>query len=369
MRTEVVDLFCGIGGLSYGFKNEGFTIKAGFDSDESCKYAFETNVQAPFFGKDIRQLAGSDVAKAFARDRSAYRVLIGCAPCAPFSMYMGRYRKAKRHDQSRKWELLREFSRLIRATKPHVVSMENVPRLRRHPVFNQFVAGLRRSGYTVSHYKVMADRYGVPQRRSRLVLFASLFGKIDILPATHLDNAVTVRDAIGKLPKIKAGVPSEHDRLHVSRALSHVNLLRLRSTKEGGSWKDWSEDLQLRCHKKPQGRSFRSVYGRMRWNAPAPVITTQCLGIGNGRFGHPDQHRAISVREAALLQTFPMKFRFVPPRGPIYGLHLARQIGNAVPVRLSCIIARSIKNHLKSVTGVSDQTPALQRGRRQRSDF
>jgi DNA (cytosine-5)-methyltransferase 1 len=127
-----------------------------------------------------------------------------------------------------------------------------------------------------------------------------------------------------------------------------MNLRRLRATREGGSWKDWDEDLQLDCHKKDGGRSFRAVYGRMSWDEPSPVITTQCLGIGNGRFGHPSQDRAISIREAAILQSFPPDFDFVPEDEDVCGLHLARQIGNAVPPRLGQAIARSIKLHLKA---------------------
>jgi DNA (cytosine-5)-methyltransferase 1 len=353
MRAAVVDLFCGVGGLSYGFKREGFDVKAGIDTDGLCQYAYEKNVGARFLAQDIRKLAVSDVSKFFTSGNSKYRILIGCAPCAPFSLYTGRYRKARRHDKSRKWELLKEFLRIVLATNPDVVSMENVPRLRRHPVFHHFVSGLRSNGYTVTYYEVRADHYGVPQQRARLVLFASKFGAVEMLPETHLDNPITVRDAIGKLPRVNAGVACPSDRLHVSRSLSEKNLLRVMSTSEGGGWKDWPEDLVLACHKKKKGKSFRSVYGRMKWNSVAPVITTECLGIGNGRFGHPEQHRAISIREAALLQTFPKKFRFVPPREPVIGLHLARQIGNAVPVRLAQIIARSIKRHLKTSAAVS----------------
>lgn len=369
MRLAVVDLFCGIGGLSYGFKREGFQIRAGFDSDPTCRFAFETNVGAPFLAQDIRKLSGLRVSRLLDAAKCDYRVLIGCAPCAPFSLYTSRYRKAKQRDTKKKWQLLKEFSRLIPAAEADVISMENVPRLRHHPIFRQFVAGLQRAGYTVSHCHVRADHYGVPQRRSRLVLFASKFGKVEMLAETHRDSPVTVRATIGKLPKIKAGIPCRSDRLHVSRGLTPKNLFRLMSTREGGSWRDWPESLRLNCHKRHKGRSFRSVYGRMRWNAVGPVITTECLGIGNGRFGHPKQHRAISIREAALLQTFPKKFKFVPPREPVVGLHLARQIGNAVPVRLAQIIARSIKNHLNAVDAAASQQRASRRSKRRRRDL
>lgn len=276
-------------------------------------------------------------------------MLIGCAPCAPFSIYTGRYRKVKQKDD--RWRLLEEFSRLISAIKPDVVSMENVPRLVRHHAFRNFVVGLKDAGYEVTYQKVRAQHYGVPQRRARLVLIASKWGKVAFPPATHLRNPVTVRRAIGKLPPLEAGKPCKRDRLHVTRGLTPRNLARLKVTAEGGSWKDWDEDLQLACHKKKNGSSFRSVYGRMRWDEPSPVITTQCLGIGNGRFGHPEQDRAISIREAALLQSFPKKFRFVRPRGPVLGKPLARHIGNAVPVRLAQVIARAIKRHLEEASG------------------
>lgn len=348
MHIEVVDLFCGVGGLSYGFKTAGFTVVAGIDSDTSCKFAFKSNVEAPFIAADIRSVTSEEVEAFYGPRRSGHRVLIGCAPCTPFSLYSGRYRKEGGPDQ--RWQLLKEFSRLIRDTKPDVVSMENVPRLTRYPIFDTFVRELRSVGYTVSYAKVRADHFGVPQRRARLVLFASLWGEVQLPTATHRGKPKTVRDAIGKLPPIEAGVACSRDPLHVTRGLSPKNLKRIRSTKEGGSWKDWGSDLQLDCHKKTQGASFRSVYGRMKWEAPSPVITTQCLGIGNGRFGHPEQDRAISIREAALLQTFPRKFRFLPKDAPVNGMQLSRQIGNAVPVRLGAVIARAIKRHLKAAS-------------------
>jgi DNA (cytosine-5)-methyltransferase 1 len=349
MRIGVVDLFCGIGGLSYGFKSEGFDVIAGIDSDSSCSYAYEANVKANFIEADIAGVKKRDIVNLFKRRPLSYRVLVGCAPCTPFSIYVGRYRKKRR--RSADWHLLNEFSRLVRQTKPDVISMENVPRLIRHRIFSKFVRDIENIGYTVTYQTVRAEHYGVPQRRARLVLFASLWGEVKLVSATHLDNPKTVRDAIGRLPKIKPGQPCQSDRVHVTRNLTERNVIRLRSTTEGGSWKDWDKTLQLACHRKKGGKTFRSVYGRMRWDAPSPVITTQCLGIGNGRFGHPEQDRAISIREAALLQSFPKRFRLLPPRKPINGVRLARHIGNAVPVRLGRAIARSIKRHLADVSG------------------
>jgi DNA (cytosine-5)-methyltransferase 1 len=356
MRIEAVDLFCGIGGLSYGFKSEGFHVRAGIDTDSSCKYAFETNVEAPFYLADVSAINGRQIGELYSGRKNVFRVLIGCAPCTPFSIYTGRYRKRRRVDPH--WPLLREFARLVWTTRPDVVTMENVPRLVRHRVFSSFVSRLKRAGYTVSYHKVRADHYGVPQRRVRLVLFASLWGEVRMVPPTHKDDPPTVRDAIGNLPRVQAGEPCKTDRLHVSRGLTKRNLLRLKATQEGGSWKDWKKDLVLSCHSRKAGRTFRSVYGRMCWDSPSPVITTQCLGIGNGRFGHPEQDRAISIREAALLQSFPKKFRFIPAREKPVQVHLARQIGNAVPVKLGRAIARSIKYHLKAVSDSGDGAAA-----------
>jgi DNA (cytosine-5)-methyltransferase 1 len=348
MKISAIDVFCGIGGLSYGFKQEGIEILAGFDSDPSCKFAFEANIESDFHDVDVSELKGRALKKLFGVKKNHYRVLIGCAPCQPFSTYTKRYRK-KASSSDDRWQLLEEFSRLVRETRPHVVSMENVPRLETHPVFVEFVRDLESLGYHVNYGTLRAERFGVPQRRTRLVLLASLFGVVQLPKETHKEKPRTVRDAIGSLPRIRAGEASERDRIHVGRNLTPRNMARIRATREGGSWKEWSSELQLRCHKKAGGKSFRSVYGRMRWDEPSPVITTQCLGIGNGRFGHPSQDRGISIREAALLQSFPMKFRFVERGEMVNGLRLARQIGNAVPVRLGRAIARAIKKHLDAL--------------------
>lgn len=348
MHAEVVDLFCGIGGLSAGFRNEGFGVLAGFDSDSTCRYAYEHNIGATFKATDVSTLDPAQIESMYSPD--AKRILVGCAPCQPFSLYTGRYRRAPRPEKSDlRWQLLEEFARIIEAVRPDVVSMENVPRVVLHPVFSRFTARLEAAGYTVTFHKVRAEDYGVPQRRARLVLFASRHGEVELAPPTHRGRPRTVRDAIGFLPPIAAGSGDARDRVHASRGLGERNMRRMRATSEGGGWRDWDPALVLDCHKKDGGRTFRSVYGRMKWDEPSPVITTQCLGIGNGRFGHPDQDRAISIREAALLQSFPATFEFVSPNEKMSGARLARQIGNAVPVLLAEAVARSIKQHLEGV--------------------
>ncbi|PWW04251.1 DNA (cytosine-5)-methyltransferase 1 [Hoeflea marina] len=351
MKIEVVDLFCGVGGLSAGFRHAGLNVLAGFDIDVSCKYAYERNINAKFVPTNVAELSGEEVAALYSP--GATRVLVGCAPCQPFSMYTGRYRQNETaEDADKRWNLLRAFARIIEETKPEIVSMENVTRVAAHPAFESFVNRLKTAGYKVTYHKVRAQHYGVPQRRTRLVLFASLFGEVDLVEPTHLASPVTVREAIGSLPQINAGEAHPQDRLHQSRNLKETNLRRIRATREGGSWKDWDPSLHLDCHRKPGGKSFRAVYGRMKWDEPSPVITTQCLGIGNGRFGHPEQDRAISIREAAVLQSFPVDFEFVAPGERVNQLRLARQIGNAVPVKLGEAVARSIKLHIENREGV-----------------
>jgi DNA (cytosine-5)-methyltransferase 1 len=138
--------------------------------------------------------------------------------------------------------------------------------------------------------------------------------------------------------------------LHRASALSPRNLRRIRASKPGGTWRDWTDDLVADCHKAETGETYPGVYGRMVWDLPAPTVTTQCHGFGNGRFGHPEQNRAISLREAALLQTFPRRYRFVAPDDPITFHHLGKLIGNAVPVRLGRIIGRSILKHVEALS-------------------
>lgn len=341
---EVVDLFCGIGGLSYGMKVAGFQIIAGFDVDYTCQYAYETNTGGVFIHKDIKKVTPMDLTKCYSQ--GAIRVLAGCAPCQPFSSYAF---KNKEKDIT-KYDLLYEFGRLVTGVCPEIVTMENVPSIgsfKLKPVLYDFVELLKSLNYFVKTKVVYCPDYGVPQTRKRLVLLASKFGDIDLIAPTHKkEEYITVRDTIAQLEPLQAGEKSIYDPLHRSRSLSPLNLLRIKSTPAGGSWKDWDTSLQLECHKKDTGKSFGSVYGRMLWDQPAPTITTQCTGLGNGRFGHPEQDRAITVREAALLQTFPKEYVFFKNEEEISLSTASRYIGNAVPPRLGEIIAISIIQHL-----------------------
>ena len=345
-KIEVVDLFCGIGGLSYGMKSKGFKILTGFDLDWTCQYAYETNNEAKFVYKDIREVQREDIVPLYSKN--AIKVLAGCAPCQPFSSYAF---KNKNKDEN-KYNLLYEFGRLVKEVQPDIVTMENVPAIasfKLKSVLADFVESLRKGGYNVNYQVVYCPGYGIPQTRKRLVLLASRLGDIKLIPPTHTkDNYVTVRDVIGNLPPIAAGETCALDPLHRSRELSPLNMRRMLATPYGGSWKDWPEELLLDCHKKESGKSFGSVYGRMVWEEPAPTMTTLCTGIGNGRFGHPVQNRAISAREAALFQTFPLTYKFFPNEKEVSLTKASRYIGNAVPPRLGEVIAESIKQHIRN---------------------
>lgn len=345
-KIKVIDLFCGIGGLSYGFVKKGYNVVAGFDIDETCRYAFERNIKGRFFYQDVNTVTKEQVDELF--KGADVKILAGCAPCQPFSSYAF---KVKEKDRN-KFGLLYVFGKLVKEIKPEIVTMENVLQIlsfKQAPVLEDFVRTLEEEGYRVSVNKVFCPDYGIPQTRKRLVLLASRLGKISLLEKTYKpENYVTVRDVIGNLPEIKAGETCESDPLHKARSLTTLNMKRIKATPYGGGWKDWPEELLLSCHKKRTGKSFGSVYGRMIWDEPSPTITTLCTGIGNGRFGHPIQDRAISVREAALLQTFPFEYEFFPDSNTISLSKVSRYIGNAVPPLLGEVIAESIKRHLKS---------------------
>lgn len=339
-NVEAVDLFCGAGGLTAGLLIAGIKVKAGYDIEESCRYAYEHNNKGSIFiNKDIQSVSADELLKHYTP--GSIRLLAGCAPCQPFSKYNENSKFNASKDK--KWPLLYEFSRLISEIQPELITMENVPNVVKHEVYTDFVKSLTELGYTVSAQEVFCPDYGVPQARRRHVLLASRIGEINLIPPTHKDNPVTVYDAISNLPAIKAGVENPIDPLHRSTKLSKKNIRRIQASKPGGTWMDWPEDLRLACHQKSSGNTYRAVYGRMEWDKPSPTMTTQCFGYGNGRFGHPEQDRAISLREAALLQSFPNDYQFFDPKihsvPPV--ITVGRMIGNAVPVKLGEIIGLS----------------------------
>jgi len=341
-KLVAVDIFCGIGGLTYGLQQSGINVVAGIDSDSSCKYAYEENNNAKFIEKDIKNVTGKEINKLF--PKNSIRILVGCAPCQTFSQHTT---KIKNREKDDRWGLLYQFLRLIQESEPDIISMENVPQLRKYPIFDDFVNGLKKEGYLVVYKVAYCPRYGIPQTRKRLLLLASKIGEIDFINETNdPSNYPSIRSKIKHLPKIKDGEISKKDALHRTWKLSKINKKRIKNSKPGGSWLDWNEELRLECHKKKGGSTYKAVYGRMSWNKPSSTITTQFFSYGTGRFGHPEQNRAISLREGAILQTFPEDYKFFKDEEKIIFTQIGRHIGNAVPVKLGKIIGESIKNSI-----------------------
>lgn len=341
-RIVAVDLFCGAGGLAYGLKSAGLKVAAGVDLDPRCRFPIEKNCSAKFFERDVAEVTAADLRNWFGK--AEVRVLAGCAPCQPFSTY-----SQSRKSPDPRWELLQSFQRLAIETLPEIVTMENVVGLSARPVWIDFVAALEGAGYNVKWDEVACIDYGVPQKRKRLVLLASRLGPIDLPEPTHRDVPVTVRDAIAALPPITGGDDAGADTLHVASRLSPINMRRIQASRPGGTWRDWQPELRADCHRRSTGATYPAVYGRMDWSKPSPTITTQFYGFGSGRFGHPEQDRAISIREAAILQSFPPNYRFVENSADVSFRGLGILIGNAVPPKLAQAIGKAIRGHVEGL--------------------
>jgi DNA (cytosine-5)-methyltransferase 1 len=345
-----VDFFCGAGGATKGFQDAGIRVLRGIDSDPTCKETYEKNCfPSRFLMRDANDLKFEEVLDGISVNREDRLLFIACAPCQPFS----RLSSDPKHDD--RTDLMNVFSRFVEHFSPDFVFAENVPgianakkgRIRKKDLLNEFVERLDSRGYEYEARTVDAKFYGVPQKRARYIILSSLFGTVPFPVATHGNDKlplVTVQDAISKYPPVSAGEENKSFHNHVARSLSALNLKRIRKTpKDGGSRKDWPEDLWLKCHKKKHS-GHSDVYGRMSWRKPAPTLTCKCNSISNGRFGHPDQYRAISLREAAALQTFPDDFIF-------YGnqTDIARHIGNAIPPLIAKVFGEAIVNFERSL--------------------
>lgn len=334
-KIVAVDLFCGVGGLTNGLAKAGINVRLGIDIDPACKYPYTANNDSEFLQKSVVALTAKDITFG----KRGLKLLAGCAPCQPFSSY---HQKADSSD--RRWNLLNHFARLAEETKPDLITMENVPNLEKQRVFRKFVKRLKDEGFEVAHEVVDCSDFGVPQSRQRLVLLASKLGPIK-LEKKKRRKPRTVHQAIHGLPVLKAGQVNKKDPLHQASELSPLNLKRIKASTPGGSWREWDGRLIAPCHKKKSGKTYPGVYGRMEWNEPAPTITTQYFGFGNGRFGHPTQSRAISIREGAILQSFSKRYKFVERGKPVHRKTIGRLVGNAVPVKLAEAIGKTLIAH------------------------
>jgi len=330
---KVFDFFSGCGGTSEGLRQAGMDIVLGMDINTDAAQTFQRNFpKASFICADIREVKEDAIAEYIRTCGDAPLLFCGCAPCQPFSKQNG---DKKENDQRR--DLLDEFGRFVRHFKPHFVFCENVPGLQTIPnskgPFARLLALLAELEYHFVHSVLDSQDYGVPQRRSRLVLIASRSGKIELPKATHGPDRKNPHSTVGEwikgLRALEQGEADPKDPAHHASSLSPLNLKRIKATPPGGSRRDWPDDLVLDCHRYSHN-SHSDVYGRLRENQPASAMTTRCVSLSNGRFGHPRQDRAITVREAACLQTFPRHFVFCGSK-----TSMACQVGNAVPVLLA----------------------------------
>ena len=338
-----VDFFCGGGGMTRGLIDAGIEVLCGIDSNPACKQTYEENNRNIYLQKDICGFTPEALLEQFPQLANREDLLlVGCAPCQPFSIL-----RREEYDENgnviphKSVNLLNEFGRFVEVLQPAHVLVENVPGLKGKgaEVLTSFKQMLTETGYKIDDRVIYAKDYGVPQNRRRYVLIASKKFQPIIPLATHGEGLLpykTVRQTIGGYPALKAGSEDLNVYNHKCANLKPILLERLKHTPHnGGSRIDWPENLVLKCHKDFHGHT--DVYGRMSWDEPSPTLTVKCFSISNGRFGHPEQDRAISLREAAALQTFPDDYVF---EGSMQ--EIGRQIGNAVPVLLAKIMGEYI---------------------------
>lgn len=357
IKYEAIDIFSGCGGVSCGLSMAGFKVKSAVEIEKNAvdtylNYAPLSKVKV--LNEDVCNLSGEQILKAAKIKKDDIYLFAGCPPCQNFSRQNPLNKK--KNDEERK-KLLFEFLRLIEEILPPFILMENVPGIKtdfNNAILSEFLQRLKKN-YYVREDILNAANYGVPQIRKRFVLHAvrkdineelKIIGfSFDLPKATHDKKGInslpkwkTVKEAIDDLPIIKAGEKYEDDGIvynHKCAGLSDINLKRIRAIREkGGSRNGLPEDLILDCHKKEneKGNVFsghKDVYGIMDPDKPAPTITGGCLSYSKGRYGHYSQDRAISIREAARLQTFPDDFIFSDSLTAS-----ALQIGNAVPIDL-----------------------------------
>ncbi|QCE41566.1 DNA cytosine methyltransferase [Psychroserpens sp. NJDZ02] len=350
-NLKAVDFFCSGGGMSYGIQKAGIQILAGIDFDETCSETYEANIKnAEFIHADVFELKEKDLEKKLSlKINDDELVLIGCSPCQFWSIINTTKEKSK---QSK--NLLIEFHRFVSYFNPGYVIVENVPgvlRKKEESGLNEFINWLEKKDYTV-HFKVHeVSNYGVPQHRKRFTLIANRINQIKLEPIAVKGKKITVRDVLGEkngFPKVKPGHKDNSEFMHTVAGLNELNLERLSLTpKDGGTRMAYVYDKRLAppCHyMKTDG--FKDIYGRMWWDKPSPTITTKFFSFSNGRFGHPEEDRAISIREGAVLQSFPKTYKF---KGTSVA-RIARMIGNAVPPKYATAIGKAIiQNHKNAI--------------------
>ena len=336
---KAIDFFCSGGGMTYGMRQAGVDVIAGIDNDPSVRETYEkNNPGSKFIEADVFKFKETDLEKYIDIKRNDDElILIGCSPCQYWSIINTKKEKAEKSK-----DLLKEFHRFVKYYNPGFVVVENVPGLERkadESGLNEFIRDLQSLGYVVSSKVYNLNEYGVPQTRKRYSLIANRVTKKKIEP-DKADHKPVVRDFIGShngFPKIDAGHKDPTEFMHTVAGLSKENLEVIRNTpKNGGN--------SIKQRKKFKGSGFKDSYSRMSWDKPAPTITTKFFSISNGRFAHPEEDRAISLREGATLQTFPKDYIFYTKSIQA----TARMIGNAVPPEFARRIGEAIIKELEN---------------------
>lgn len=337
-KLSAVDLFCGCGGLTTGLKQAGFQVLGAVDIDPLSIKTFKANHRNVYVWEiDIRQLDPKEMLEMLDILPGELDLLAGCPPCQGFSA-MRTLNGAVKIDDPRN-DLLMEFERFVEGIRPKAIMLENVPGLAEDKRFADFLTRMKNLGYLGTHSILNAVEYGVPQRRRRLIYLAGM--NMEIPLGEKAKKRISVREAIGVLPTAGQSGDPLHD-FPEKRTPKIQELIRL-IPKDGGSRKDLPEEFHLECHKKCDG--FKDVYGRMAWEQPAPTITSGCFNPSKGRFLHPEENRAITMREAALLQGFPPGYKFPVTTNKSA---IALMIGNALPPPFIAIHGKSIRHALQS---------------------
>lgn len=338
-KLLAVDLFSGCGGLTLGLKQAGFRVAGAVEIDSLAVETYKKNhPEVEVWSEDIRKIKGTEMLRVLGLKKGGLDLLAGCPPCQGFSSI--RTKNGRKEAQDERNDLIFDYLRLVKALLPKAVMMENVPALAKNGRMRVFKKELSKLGYNLNGTPLILNTadYGVPQRRRRMILVCSRIGNIE-LPKGEVKK-ITVREAIGDLPRPgKSGDP-----LHDMKEKRDVRIAEMISLvpKNGGSRTDLPKRFQLACHKKlPEG--FKDVYGRMSWEEVAPTITGGCVSPSKGRFLHPTQNRSITLREAALLQSFPQNYYFSLNKGK---QGVALMIGNALPPAFIKKHALAIKKSL-----------------------
>jgi len=320
-KLKAIDLFSGCGGLTLGLKRAGFDVVAAVEIDKKARSTYILNHPEVWLaGDDIRTTFAKELMDTLGLQPGELDMLAGCPPCQGFSRMRKRNKGNSARDERN--ALIEDFGRLVLELRPKLVMMENVPGLSEYFRFSKFKKSLEGAGYLVRVEVLDVADYGVPQRRKRLIVSASLLGEPQLAKASPLRS--TVRQVIGNMPPVGCSGDALHDL--GERRSEHVKKLISLIPLDGGSRAQLPEEMHLECHKRFNG--FSDVYGRMAWDSVAPTITGGCYSPSKGRFLHPLENRTISLREAAMLQGFPQDYRFDVQHGKEA---IALMVGNALP--------------------------------------